>query len=88
MSRDDRHGYSDEERAEHLELHALIAHVTRMPDPRLAFLVTDEGHIHFATTLDPQEAAAALESVAAKVRRYGVRHVSEHLGRSNSAVWN
>jgi hypothetical protein len=43
----------------------LVQHVQKIEDPRVALIITDDGEIHFATSIHPREAAQALEEMAA-----------------------
>jgi hypothetical protein len=77
---------------EHLEIHelnGLVAHVsTTVMNPRVALLVSDDGAVHFATSLQPHEAAQMLEKMAARVRRYGSNYVVDHYDRGAASEWN
>jgi hypothetical protein len=78
--------------AEHLEMHELedlVAHVSgAVVNPRVALIVADSGQVHFATSLNPGEAAHMLERMAARVRRYGGNYVTDHYDRGVSSEFN
>lgn len=81
-------GHSD---AEHEQMHDLIhlVHSVQMiDDPRVAFVVTESGSVHFACSIPPGEAASMLEEMARKLRRYPANYVREHFTRAHSAAMN
>lgn len=82
-------GHTGEEHAEFSELAGLIEHIQHtITNPRVMLVVTDNGEVHFATSLPPGEAAQLIERLAARVRRYGGNYVRDHFERGQSAQWN
>jgi hypothetical protein len=77
--------------ADHEQMHDLVhlvQHVQAIEDPRVALIITDDGEIHFATSIHPREAAQALEEMAQRIRRYGSNYVRDHFDRGQAARWN
>lgn len=87
---DKRHdcGHTDAEHEEYADLHHLMAHVQKIEDPRVALIVTDNGEVHFATSLPPHEASQLLLHMAERVRRYGSNYVHDHFDRGAASRWN
>jgi hypothetical protein len=81
-------GHSDEEHEEMHDLVHLVEHVQTIDNPRVAFILTETGMIHFACSVPPHEAADALERMAAKIRRNPMNHAVEHHDRRTSAHLN
>lgn len=81
-------GHTDAEHEEHAELIHLVQHMQKIENPRVALAITDEGEIHFATSIPPHEAAAALRKIAERVQRYGGNYVRDHFDRGEAARWN
>jgi hypothetical protein len=81
-------GHTPDEHAEMDELHGMIHEVQRIEDPRLALIVQDTGEVHYASSLNPGEAAQMLEELARRVRRYGGNFVHDHFDRGRAAQWN
>lgn len=86
---EERHdcGHTDEEHGEFFDLFHLVERVQVVKNPRVALVLTDDGHVHFATTLPPHEAAEVLREMTARLRTGGQYH-SFHLDRSRAARWN
>jgi hypothetical protein len=88
---EERHecGHTDTEHEEMHELEHLIHHTTRIvKNPRVALIIDDTGEVHFVTTIAPSEAAAMLEKMAERVRRYGGNYVHDHFDRGEASRWN
>lgn len=87
---EERHcGHTDKEHEELFELATLVEHTTiAVKNPRVALVISDTGDIHFASSIAPHEAAAALEQVAARARRYGANYVRDHFDRGTASQWN
>lgn len=81
-------GHSPQEHAEMHDLMHLVAHVQAVPDPRVAFVMTDDGDVHFACSVTPHEAASMLEEMARRLRRYPANYAREHFDRASSASLN
>lgn len=74
--------------AEYTDLGELVASVQMVSNPRVAFIVTEEGTVHFATSIAPHEAAAALEEMAEIVRSHNCNHARRHFDRAAAAQMN
>jgi hypothetical protein len=82
-------GHTEREHEQMSELDHLVEHVqVTAINPRVALIVQDDGTVHFASSLPPHEAAAMLEKMAERVRRYGANYVSDHFDRGEAAKWN
>jgi hypothetical protein len=57
-------------------------------NPRVALIIADDGEVHFTTTLPPGEAAAMIQTMVDRVRRYGGNYVRDHIDRAQSSRWN
>ena len=81
-------GHTEREHEEYADLNHLVTHVQRIEDPRVALIISDEGDVHFASSIPPREAADALMMMANRVRRYGSNYVHDHFDRGAAARWN
>jgi hypothetical protein len=81
-------GHTEQEHREMHDLLHLTEHVTMLPNPRVAFILTEDGEIHFASSIPPGEAAKAMEQMAAKLRRYPANYATDHFDRARAAGMN
>ena len=66
------------------DLSDLVIAVQAICNPRVAFVLTEEGTVHFASSVHPHEAADALEHMASHVRRNNCNHARTSHARSRA----